>query len=341
MIQHFATLFTVAIQHSYYTGNNCEDFEFFVPSSTASAMQGGKVLARVLAGRLHVLYEAEKPGVPINSLVGQTLLFGLRLTNSSFSNFTNPVGIDAKQTPFYSNSNNPTVLEPAKGIVVASGICTHPPQTSTRPLTLTLSDAIGNSLASQTLLLGEVDGCFDLRALPEGHFRIDEFSEVGNVSQTRLFVSPELRSTSLWGLVAIKIDAGFYAAPPTFTLDFTARQEQLQYFVVANQYSEADFGKLNVVDNGEKGRTKVDFDRVLPASFSSKDIAPELLGDASRVVMFRSQLPVARNEHGFRNIQLKRNGDEDSVLVSHLPQPSADRPQARFIIHLSKPDPNP
>jgi hypothetical protein len=152
-------------------------------------------------------------------------------------------------------------------------------------------------------------------------------------------VSPELQSAGLWGLVAITIDAGFYASPPTFTLEFTARKEQLKYFVVANQYNDSEFGLLNVVDRGETGRAVVLFDKVLPSLFSSTDVSPALLGDASRVVMFRSQLPVARNERGFRNIQLKRNGDEESVLVSHLPQPSGDRPLAHFIIHLSKPDP--
>ncbi len=336
MTQHFAPLFTVAVNHSYYSGH-CEDLEFFVPPETSGVMRGGKVLTRVLGGRLHALYGTDSPGLPINNLAGRTLLFGLRLRNSTFSNFTDPVVNDTRQTPFYFNGNNPAVLEPPQGIILASGMHAHVPQTATRPLTLRLSDHNGTLLVSQTLPTGAVEGSFDLRALPEGRYQIGEDPGGGSVALSRLYVSAKLRSAGLWGLIAITVDAGFYAAPPALTLDFTARQEQLKYFVVAKNFTQLEFDQLNVTDNGfnEEGRPQLNFDKVPPNLFSATDISPALLGDGdSRIVMFRSLAAVARNERGFRKIQLNRNGD---VLVSHLPQPSADKPQAHFIIHLSKP----
>jgi hypothetical protein len=269
MIQHFAPLFTVAVNHSYYAGG-CEDIEFFVPGATAGAMRGGKVLVRVIAGRLFALYAAESPGVPVNDMAGGTLHFGLRLTNSLFSNFTNPVLNDARQTPFYANGLSATALDAPQGIERAS-------------------------------------------------------------------VSAELRSAGVWGLLAIKLHSAFYAAPPAFTLDFSPRQEQLKYFVVADNFTQPEFDQLDVTDNGfnEEGRPPLTFEKVLPVSFSATDISPALLSNGdSRLVMFRSQSPVARRERGFRKIQLSRNGE---ILIAHLPQPAADRAQAQFVIHLSKP----
>lgn len=336
MIQRFAPLFSVSIQHSYYAGD-CEDFEFYVPASTGAALGGGKSLVRVVRGRLHGLYDSDAPGVPKSSLTGRTLLFGLRLKNASFSNFTHPVIGDARRTPFYANANNPTAIDPPQGVLLSGGMHTHVPQSATRPLTLRLSDASGISLVSETLPVNRAGFAFDLRAVPDGMYRIDEDPGGGSVAETRLFVSGELRSAGVWALLAISVDAGFYAAPPALKLQFSAQQEQLKYFVVAKNFSQADFDQLNVTDNGfnEEGRPAMNFEKILPAAFSAADIAPALLGDGGeRIVMFRSTTAVARRERGHRKVQLSRNGD---VLIAHLPQPATDKPQAHFVIHLSKP----
>jgi len=336
MIQRFAPLFTVAVRHSYYAGN-CEDFEFVAPSSTARAMRGGKVLTRVLSGRLHAMYELESPGVPIHSLAGRTLLFGLRLTNSSFGNYTDAVLNDVRQAPFYGNDENPAELQLPRGIVLASGWYSHAPQVATRPLTLRLSNHQGVALASHVLPPNAADGSFDLRALSEGVYEIDEISEGETIAQTRLVLNAELHNAGVWGLLAIEIDAGFYAAPPEFTLEFEARKEQLSYFVVARNYSQPEFDQLDVTDlghNGE-GNTPLLFDRVPSDALSATDIARDFIDDGqSQFALFQSREAVARNQRGFRNIQLSRNGD---VLVANLPLPSADRPEALFIIRLTKP----
>jgi hypothetical protein len=71
----------------------------------------------MLGGELHVLYEAEEDGRPIVNLAGETLTFGLRLTNPWFDNFTAAVISDPKQIPSYSNSAEAGKLAPPAGIV--------------------------------------------------------------------------------------------------------------------------------------------------------------------------------------------------------------------------------
>ena len=336
MIQRIAPLFTVEANHGYYAGN-CEDFAFFVPTSTQRIMQGGQLAVRDRAGRMCLFYAAESPGVPKQDLTGRTLLFGLRLINHSFSNYTEAVVNDAGRTPFYFNGADPKKLDPPQGVLLTSGVHGFSPQTATRPLMLSLSDHDGNLLASQMLPVGADNGSFDLRTLPDGRYQIDEDTGDGSIAFTPLFLGGELLRAGVWGLLAIRIETDFYTAPPVFELNFSARQEQLKYFVVAKNFNPTEFDQLNITDVGfnDAGRPQLDFDRVLPGSFSSADIPPGLLSDSeSRIVMFRSQVKVARHDQPLRKLQLNRNGD---VLISNLPMPGADKPQAHFIIHLSKP----
>lgn len=335
----FRTLFTVSVQHTYYSGA-CRDFDFVVPPSTADALRGGKLLARVLDGRLHVLFEVDSDNNPVTSLAGETFTFGLRLVNPWFGNFTAPV-ISGKLVPFYTNSGNSQLLDAPIGIALASGIFHYTPQSATRPLTVQLLDSRNTVLADQALNVGISDISFDLRGLPDGRYWIKEEQSAG--AELPLIVSSELRHAAVWGIVAVKVDAGFYAATAAFFMNFIARAEQLKYFVVADRFSDLDFAELKVKDAGftDENRNEVKFDRVPATDFSvaNGDIfPPSLLGDVQRVVMFRSQAPVARRAHGLRKIQLNRKEDDASgILIENLPLPAADRPQAHFIVHLSNP----
>ena len=336
------TLLNVAIQHAYYTGA-CTDFEFLIPPATADVLRGGKLLARVVDGRLTVLFEVDADENVITSLAGETLTFGLRQVNPWFSNFTAPVITDGGLVPFYTNSANPAVFDAPAGIALVSGVFTYKPQTASRPLTVRLSNRANALIATEVLTEGEADVQFDLRAIPDGRYRIDEVVGASSLAERQLMLSAEFRNMALWGIVAIKIDEGFYAAPGSFVLQFAARTERLKYFVVAERFSETEFAELNVKDTGfnDDKRSELIFERVPATAFSeeSNDIFPaSVLGDASRVVMFRSKDLVARRERGLRKIQLKRKDDDaEGILVENLPLPGADRPQAHFIVHLSKP----
>lgn len=175
---------------------------------------------------------------------------------------------------------------------------------------------------------------FDLRALPSGPWVVTEDYGAGPIHPRRLLLDPELVDAAPWGLVAITVDNGFYAAPPALAVDFAVRKDKLEYYVVAPQLGGNEFAQLDVADAGftEQIRAKVEFDKV-PA-LTPSDLSPAQLGaPVDRIALFRSHVPVTRSQVGLRGIQLHRNGD---ILVEHLPQPGAHQSRSQFVIHLSK-----
>ncbi len=337
----FRPLFTVGVQHAYYTDAVSRDLSFFTPPGNGDTFRAGKLLVRELDGVLHVLYEADESNVPLSSIAAQTLYFGLRLNNVYFDNFTAPVIPSASTslplTPLYTNSIVPATLDAPTSVQLAAGLYAHTPQEATRPVALTLSDSNGHVVARQVLATQGPANAFDLRGLPRGIWNIGE--DYGGVTTRKrtLFVDPDLRDmggSGIWGLLAIKIDAGFYATPPSFSLVFTPRQETLKYYVVANNFNPTEFAQLHVIDAGftEEARSELKFDK------KASDLSFALLGSngaiGASIILFESQSAIARRERGLRKIHLNRNGE---TLIEHLPQPGADRSLAQHIIHLSKP----
>lgn len=157
-----------------------------------------------------------------------------------------------------------------------------------------------------------------------------------------LFLNPahpedaELMREGLFGVVEVMLEAGFYDAPPAFQVAFAAREETLKYYVVARNYTVAEFNQLELTDEGftTEARPRIEFDRVAASAFTPDDLPATTLGDgAARVTLFRSLAPVARRARARRRIQLARNSE---VLVQNLPQPGAAASTANLIIHLSK-----
>ncbi|OYY94813.1 MAG: hypothetical protein B7Y41_04380 [Hydrogenophilales bacterium 28-61-23] len=329
----FAPLATVSIAHGYYSGG-CRDIEFLPSAGTQSLLRAGRMLARMLDGQLHLLYEAESPGVPVSSLAGKSLHFGLRLTNPSFENITEPVLADASLTPFFTNAALPGALDAARGVALVAGLYTHAPSRATRPVRLSLRDAAANTLDVRQA--SEATTSYDLRGLPSGEYLIEEDYGAGVSLARQLFVDAELRDTGVWGLLSLRIDAAFYASAASFALNFAAREETLRYYVVAKNWPPAEFDQLNVVDAGfsTEGRDEIAFTRLV-APFPNGFINASLLGDGSaQIAVFQSQTEVARRERGLRKLHLSRNA---TVLIEHLPLPGPERAKADLIVHLSKP----
>lgn len=335
----YRPLFTVAINHSYCT-SACRDMDFFVPQETGILMQNGKILTRLNDGMLQVFYEADDSNAPISDITGQTLTFGLRLKNPYFDNVTAPTLIETGLMPFHANAATPGNLDAAIGVQLAGGLYSHAPQKTNRPVILSLADRDGHIAMTQTLAAPGASEAFDLRGLPCGVWTMTEDYGSGLIQQRIILLNPDLRDTGAWGVVAIKVATSFYTSPAAFALNFTARQQRLQYYIVASKFGTTEFDQLGMVDAGfiDEVRAEVKFDKVLPAAFTPADVSPSLLGETGdgniRVVLFQSQTPVARRERGLKKIHLQRNGD---VLIEHLPQPSPDRAAAQVIIHLTKP----
>lgn len=150
-------------------------------------------------------------------------------------------------------------------------------------------------------------------------------------------LDPELRLLGAFAQLDVLIAADFYQQPAAFTFEFAVRQEVLRYYLVTRKYSDADLALLTVADAGfeDDQRAEVQFARLSPAEFGAAEVPPSLLGNGeSRVLLFRSLAPLPRRERPRRKIQLRKNGE---VLIEHLPQPGAERPNADLIVHLSKP----
>jgi hypothetical protein len=338
MNTRYRPILTITTVHEYY-GGPCADLGFLVPSDTGSLLRGGRMLSRVLDGRLHLLVEADDQGDPVIPFDGLVLRFGLQLVNDNFGNFTAPgPGLDGT-TARYRNDAAPAALDPPLPVTLTGRVLAHQLQGAGRPVTVIALDRDGEEARKQVVTAAmnadAVSLMFDDMA--PGPLTLEEQFPAGVTKTTAYYLDPELRALGVFGVVELELDEGFLAAPPDFQLGFAARQESLRYYVVARNYSVADFGDLSVKDAGfaEDARPKVVFDKVLPAAFTPAELPPEALGGAGEpTVLFRSQNPVPRRAAGRHKLQLNHNGD---VLIAHLPQPGAARPTADLIIHLAKP----
>lgn len=330
-MSRFDILLSLKVTHAYY-GGLCRDFSFVLPQDTVKLMRGHRLISRDLDGVLHVLYPSDGSSAP---LVGQTLRIGLKLLNPGFGNFTaigfNPTSVSA----LYRNDAVPGQLDAPEQVTLIGQKLTVPLTEAARPATIELRDASGDTLRSEMVADDRSSVSFDLMGIPPGSCVVEE-AYPGNVTHsTACYLDPELRQAGVLGLVEIRIDGSFPASPPAFEIAFDARTEILKYYLVVRNYSSAELNQLSVSDIGfpEDSRPQIVFTKVPAASFTSAEIPPALLGGGD-VVLFKSQGPVARQAKGRRKIQLSRNGD---VLIEHLPQPGAEKPDADMIVHVSKP----
>jgi hypothetical protein len=341
MITQFKTLFTVTITHAYYLGR-CEDFAFVIPADTAKRLRNGKLLAREREGRLHVLFEADDTGAALKPISGQTLRIGLRLLNPSFSNFTKDDDNSfASSTRLYRNTAD--TLDAPKKIHLVGQVLSHLLTSTARPVAVKLRDSSGLVLQAETIndAIDPPSVSYDLTGQAPGAYSIEEAYPNGTITNS-YYSDPELMQTGVLGLIEVKIESGFYPSDPdvpapNFQIDFEARLETLNYYVVAHNYTDADLKQLSVSDAGsaDDEQPPINFTKISSDSFTGTEIPPALLTNSSaQVVLFRSLTAVARREKARKKIQLKKNG---TLLVAHLPQPGPERPNADLIIPVSKP----
>lgn len=333
MITSFRTLFTLSVAHGYYT-SGCRDFEFSVPAETAATLRNGKLLAKMLDGRLNLLYEADDGGAALVSLAGSKLRFGIKLLNPLFSNFTD----FAVPTPLYRNNAAVGSLDPAMATTMAGRILIHAVTKADQLVSVTVNDSKGQALHPEKITVASDRSTVsvDLSEQAAGLYSLVE-NYPAETKTIPYYSDPELLQAGAFGAVEIKIGSGFYVSPPSFTISFNAKQETLKYYLVVSNYTANEFDHLSVADNGftEEGRPRINFTKVPSASFTPNEIPPGMISKAGeRVVLFKSQTVVARREKARGKIQLSKNGD---VLIKHLPQPGADKSGGDVVIHISKP----
>ena len=331
----FKELFSVRVTHSFYRAG-CPDLIFAIPPGSSTALAGGRLLARMVEGRLRVLYEADDNGEATVSMAGKTLRFGLRLVNPNFGNFTE-LAIAPASVAVYRNSGNKAKLDAPEVAAPATGVVAHSLARVARPVTVSV---VSNGITAHEQIVTAAETrqsvTVDFTGLQAGSYVVEESYPTGPIRRSAYYFDPHLFGEGLFGAVEVGVDASFYAAPPAFEIGFEAREDTLRYYLVAQGYPAAEFDKLKVTDIGfsAASRPEVKFDRVAEADFGPAELPKEVLGAAgARVAAFRSKAPVVRTEGGRQRIQLSSNGD---VLIPNLPQPGATQPTADLIVHLSK-----
>jgi len=337
MTTQFKTLLTMTLAHAYYR-EGCRDIQYIIPHDTVQILKNGRLLAKELDGKLHVLFEADEAGMALIPVPGKMVRLGLQLVNPFFTNFT-AVGADfASAELLYRNSTTATSLDVPVHLALVSPMFSHTITDSARPVTVQLKDAAGQVFQTDTISPAEnrTTISYNLAGHAPGAWSVEE-AYPASAKQIAYYCDAELVSAGVFGVLEMRIADNFYVTAANFQLAFAAREETLKYYVVASNFSNGDFDQLAVSDAGfaEEGRPQIGFTKVSSGSFAPADIAPALLGDPSvKVVLFKSQTAVARSEKGRRKIQLKKNNE---VLITHLPQPGPEKSSAELIVSVSKP----
>ena len=333
----FLTLCTFSAQHGYYTGS-CRDIDFIVLKDTARLLQNSRMLAKTVDGSLHILFEANDASQPIITVAGKVLRFGLRLNNPYFGNITGFTA-DSSGIQVYLNTGSPTALDPDVKYSLAGSKFSHKITKTNRPCTVTLKDQKGNVLKSDTIKITEnrESVSYDIEGKEAGRYTIHE-AYSGSSKTINYYVDPELAASGAYAVIEIQVSDSVYSSHPQYQLQYNARTETLKYYIVAANYTNTEFGQLLVSDNGsvEESRPKITFKKVNSTAFTAAEIPASFLASdpTKKVVLFKSETLVARQEKARKKIQLTKNGD---VLIPHLPQPSADKSKSDIIIQISKP----
>ena len=329
----FRPLFKVNISHTYYNGG-CKDFDFVFPADSVRLLANGRLVCKELDGELHVLFEgleSTASETPLVTVTGATLRIGLKLRNPYFRNFTNLDFDPRENIPLYRNAMSPPSLDEPQLMPMVGQIIRHTLSASVGDITVRLEDPDGRVLQEDVLkpTANRLDISYDLLRRDPGLYLVSESHE-GMFKKNSYYVDPELQQTGVFGILEIRIDEGLYAAPVTFTVTFTAKEQMLKYYVVGRNYADADLDPLSVVDGGS---SQVNFTKVRSSAFTADELPAALLTTANaKLVLFKSQM-VARQETPRKKIQLKRNGE---TLIDNLPQPDMSKPNSDIIIQLSK-----
>jgi hypothetical protein len=328
----FRSLWTIDVRHAFF-GDGAEVLEFIVPPATQRALAGAHAIAHEREGVLNVLIEVDEAGQPLSALAGRRFVFGLRPREAVFETVTQPLAVGRGETALWANAAAPNDLDAPRALQLSGAQLRIEPKSAARPLALRLLDEASVERASGSLKAGE-EALSLQGSWPNGEWRIEE----AGTPAGSLYVEPDLAAMRAWGLLVLTVAPAHITSGQAFHLDFAARSDTLRYYVVANAYSQNEFDQVQVQDAGfaAEARAQIVFDKLLPVAFGADHLPTALLDPAgsARVACFQAQAPVVRRLRGPTRLELHRNGE---VLIGNLPLPGAQRPDAQFVLHLSKP----
>ncbi|GAA5216522.1 hypothetical protein ACFSJ3_12760 [Corallincola platygyrae] len=331
----FSKLLEINLNHDYYQGPS-QDLRCALLSPSSRLLNTGAIRLVNQPGGISLYFKKRADNNPVNSIAGATLQIAVVVTNPAFAVVTD-LGAAENQLPIYRNTLSPDSFDVAVNYQNVGGRFSYPLQFGTRPATVQLLSDAGEQIESHAITADMQASTQSLLLEKQGpgFYRINEAAGADN-AQTLVSYQPQLPAQSI-ALLEIKIDASFYTAPPAFGLQFAARSDTLNYYIIASNYSDTEFGNLTLTDAGfaEQSRSEITFSRLESTSFGDSQISPELLNsNNSKVTLFHSQASISRRQQGPKKLQLKLDGD---VLISSLPTPGSTSAKADFFIHLAKP----
>ncbi len=333
----FRPLLSISASHAWSGGASAE-LDFLLPQDAVKLLASARCLTRIRNGALHVLADVAEDGLPRVDASGRILRVGLKPSSAHFANVT----ADVPVSPFilrYRNAGTPTALDAPDRVRLVGHVFSHSFSRADRPVTAALTDADGHEVQAHTVTASADRPAvsFEMTALAPGALTVTERYADDSTHVTRCYLDGELARGGAVAVLELRLDASFHGSPPAFTVPFAAREETLRYYVVATRFSPTEAAQLAINDAGfgEDARPALTFTRIPSSSFTGNELPEEALGGAdATVILFQSQAPLPRQRAPRRKLQLMRNGD---VLIENLPHPSADRPNADVIVHVSKP----
>ena len=329
----FTKLFDINITHDYY-GGSCRAVKCVPLASAFRTLKAGALRVLAQESQYSVFFEGSQTS-PLKKLKSAQLHFAIVAQNTTFASISDTSN-NRRNILVYRNAPQVSALSNAESYVLASGIQTYEISQSERPVTLSLRNS-NNDIVDQHIISEEnglEEFSFLLKQYPFGLYSITE--ETASDILLSKFAYVESIPPATIAILQIDVNDIFYSAPASFTLNFSARSEILNYYIVASNYDNNDIQALTMKDAGftEQSRTQILFNKLESTNFTDQQIAPDLLNkNNAKVVLFTSQSAVSRRQYSPKKLQLMLNNE---VLIASLPIPGSSSVSADFFIHVAK-----
>lgn len=333
----FSKLFDINFTHDYYDGR-FSDVACIPLPATRKKLSAGGIRPLMRLGQYSLFYEASDTSpntakLPLN--VG-CWCFALTVVNPTFASVTE-LSLASNRISVYRNKLNPLALDDEQQYIRVGNRFSYTLSQTKRPLTLSVLDENDALVQTHLLETDDASSSFSLlfASLACGVYKIKESSSDGD-SVSEVIYLPHL-PLSCFAVVMLDHSPSFYSDNVSFELHFTARQDTLNYYIVASNYANSDIQALDLNDAGfsEQSREQIIFNKVDAAAFTSQQIDIDLLTTSNaNVVLFTSQSAVSRRLQGPKKLQLRLDSE---VLIANLPTPGSSQVSADFFIHVAKP----
>ncbi len=325
----YLTLFSLRINHDYYTDGSCPDFSIEPDAQTKKRLQNHRCIMRASPGALQVLIREDNL-LPISA--GTLFCFLLRLDNPQFPSFTNLTKLEPDSAPLF--TNNPSG-DSTGDLTLASRKAR-----STEPFVVTQPSATDRYTLSGRPLEGQDEG-FKITGSPNVSFKGYE-SEGRVVTLDSLAAAPGERFTlgypipptsprGVFAEVEIHADNSFSPppqTPTTYQIDLTARAVHWGYYLVTDlAQSGGDEPTLEINESAplpgtaaisfsEKKRTILEDSHLADPDPVIRWLAQQYPRKRLFFFMSDSSIPC---RHASRALEMKW---DDQSLMTMLPNPS-------------------